>query len=88
MAAAAPPVGAGAPPAVPPAPVAAVAPSTPVRTFMERYRDGRFDTEGGNYLHLLAHFDPMSPTHLTPAQLLDSVLQEPDDNSRAIVMHC
>jgi hypothetical protein len=87
MAAAAPPVGAGAPPAVPPVPAVASAPSAPVLTFLDRYRDCRFDAEGGNYLQLLSHFDPMSPNHFTPVQLLDAVLQEPDDNSRAIVMH-
>jgi hypothetical protein len=87
MAAAVPAAAAGAPAAVTPAPAAVLAPPAPVRTFMERYWDGQYDTEGGDYQRLLTHFDPMSPRHFTPAQLLESVLSEPDDNSRAVLMH-
>jgi hypothetical protein len=87
MAAAAPPAGAGGMPVVLPPPVVAAAPIAPLHTFMDRYRDQRYDTENDSYQRLFTHFDPMSPHAFTAAQLWDSVLHEPDENSRAIAVH-
>jgi hypothetical protein len=55
---------------------------------VDRYRDFWFDTKADDYGRLLLHFDPLSaqsPGATTP--LLDAILQEPDDNARAIVVH-
>jgi hypothetical protein len=72
---------------VPPAPAVAPAPTAPVLTFSDRYRDIRFDSEQDSYGRLLTNFNPMAPNALTPAELLDSILQEDDGNSRAIAIH-
>jgi hypothetical protein len=86
MAAVPPTAGLGAP-SVPPVPAAAHASSAPLLTFTDRYRDVQFDSEADEYGRLLLHFDPMSPQSFTANQLLESVLQESDDNSRAIIVH-
>jgi hypothetical protein len=81
----------GVPPApavvVPPVTAAGTAPNTPLLTFLERYRDNRYDDERDVYGRLLTNFDPMSPTAFSAQDLLDSILQEDNTNSRAIVVH-
>jgi hypothetical protein len=72
---------------VPPAPAVAPAPTAPVLTFSDRYRDFRFDSEQDSYGWLLTNFNPMAPNALTPTELLDSILQEDDGNSWAIAVH-
>lgn len=85
--AALPPGGAGGA-VIPPAPVQpAVLPQAPLLTFTERYRDVRFDSEKDSYARLLSHFDPMSTNALTAGQLMDAILQEDDENSRALAVH-
>ena len=79
------PVPAGA--AMPPAALGGPAAMAPLLSFLDRFRDMRYDTEGDDYTRLLLQFDPMSAQSPTPAQLWSSVLQEPDDNSRAIAVH-
>jgi hypothetical protein len=71
----------------PPAASGPQQPSAPLLTFTDRYRDVRYDLEDGTYGHLLTHFDPISTHSLSAAKLLDSVLQEADENSRAIAVH-
>lgn len=71
----------------PAGPVAITAPRAPTLNFTDRYRDVRFDAENDDYRRFLVQFDPMSPHALTAAELWDSVLQEPDDNARAVAVH-
>jgi hypothetical protein len=94
MAAAPQPAGAGMPPGPPvpvvvpsPAPPVGVLPSVPLLTFIEHYRDVRFDNKYDSYSCLLTNFDPMLGNTLLPQDLLGWVLQEDDKNSRAIVVH-
>jgi hypothetical protein len=72
---------------IPLAPPVANAPSAPLLTFTERYRDIRYDSEHNSYSWLLLNFDLMLPSTLSPQELWDSVLQEEVKNSRAIAVH-
>jgi hypothetical protein len=62
-------------------------PLAPILSFIDRYRQAQFDTEADSYRQFLLNFDPMSNQGLTSAELLDFILHEPDDNSRAVAVH-
>jgi hypothetical protein len=68
-------------------PVPGIAATAPITTFVERYRDNRFDSENGSYSHLLREFDPMTINARTAVQLYQGLLQEPDDTARAMLVH-
>jgi hypothetical protein len=74
-------------PVPPPGGATGIAPAAPINTFIERFRDVRFDTEHDTYGHLLTQFNPMAPDARTAAQLQSALLQEPDNSARAIVVH-
>ena len=74
--------------AAPPPPQGQVIPPpAPLLTFADRYRHVRFDTEADNYTRLLQLLDPVSAQPPTATELLNSLLQESDDNSWAIAVH-
>lgn len=79
---------AAVPPPVPLAGTVAGTPpvTAPITTFFDRYSDQRFDNDNNNYTQLLAEFDPMSPTAPTAPQLLEALLAEADDTSRALLV--